>query len=266
MWLRQMNRIDDIRYSGSHDLAMDLYLPASGTAAAAVVYVHGGGFRRGSRKAAEVVAFAGKLVPYGFAFAAVDHRLDTPITAFSSEDAAVIERLAARTVSAGLTLSPRLYGPAFYAALEDVSEAIQYLWVEGERFGITSREVGVLGVSSGGIAGVSLAFPPNGFYKRLARPEAVVAISGAVVQPWRLEEGAPPVLLFHGDDDRIIGADNIALAERKARIRAAPVSVVRTGVKGHASQVAVVLAGADAEGQGYFELVLDQFAPLQSGV
>ncbi|PTX57259.1 hypothetical protein C8N43_1925 [Litoreibacter ponti] len=258
-----MKCVPDIIYDPAHELAFDLYLPDSLKADACVIYAHGGGFRRGHRGHVEVGHFADALTAQGLAVASISYRLRTEMSAFDDDDASYIEAYIARSQKIGLTLSPKLYGPAFIAAIEDMSKAIEYLWVEGERLGIASRKIGVLGVSAGGIAGLALAYPPMQWVRRVSRPDAVVAISAALVQPWRLEENGPPCLMFHGPRDRIIDLGNAQLGAARAQQIGAPVTLIDTKVNGHASQVDVILDGTHKDGTPYIQMVIDHFARLR---
>ena len=64
--------------AGGHDLLLDLYLPASdrlrAKALPVVLYLHGGGWRNGSRVEGE--RLAGLCTQRGLAFASADYRLD----------------------------------------------------------------------------------------------------------------------------------------------------------------------------------------------
>ena len=259
-----MKCVSDIVYDPHHGLALDLYLPDTLKADACVIYAHGGGFRRGHRAHVETGHFAAQLTEAGFAMASISYRLRTGMDAFADEDVAHIEKAMARTEKVGLTLSPNLYGPSFMAALEDMTAAIEYLWVEGENLGIASRKVGVLGISAGGIAGLSLAYPPMAWVRRVSRPDAVVAISSAIVQPWRLEEDGPACLMFHGPRDRIVDIGNAQLGAARAQQVGAPVVLVDTRVNGHTSQVDEVLDGGHPDGTPYMQMVIDQFERLRA--
>lgn len=258
-----MKCVPDIEYDPTRNLALDLYLPDSLKAKACVIYVHGGGFSRGDKAHVEAAHFAARLTEHGLAVASVDHRLGTTLDAFDQDDQELIETYMARTAKVGLTLSEKLYGPAFIAAIEDVSKAIEYLWVEGAELGIKSRKVGVLGVSSGGIVGLALAYPPMHWVDRVVRPEAVVAIAGALVQPWRLEENGPPCLMFHGPQDRIINIGNVQLVAGRAEQVGAPIELIDTGVPGHATQVDATLDGKDRSGEPYIDRIVAHFAALK---
>lgn len=258
-----MKCVTDIVYDPRHKLELDLYLPDSLTADACIIYMHGGGFRRGHRAHVETGHFALKLTDAGFAMASISYRLRTGMGAFSAEDQEQIQSHAARSEKIGLNLTPNLYGPEFTAAMEDLSNAIEYLWVEGERLGIASRKLGVLGVSAGGIAGLALAFPPMSWVRRVSRPDAVVAVSSAIVHPWRLEPDGPPCLMFHGPADPVIDIGNAQLGAARAQQIGAPVTLVDTGVEGHVTQVDEILDGSDSGGTPYMQLIIDQFARLR---
>ena len=259
-----MKCVSDIVYDPDAHLALDLYLPDCLTASACVIYAHGGGFRRGARHQAEVPHFAQAVTDTGLALASVSYRLNTGLDVFNDKDRAYIEAYASRSAKVGLTLSPKLYGSAFIAAMEDISKAIGYLWVEGAGLGIAGRKVGVLGVSAGGIAGLALAFPPTHWEVRVNKPDAVVAISSAIVQPWRVQQDGPPCLMFHGPQDRIIDISNAQMGAFRAEQCSAPVQLIDTGVRGHATQVDAVLDGTDDGGVAYMQRVLDLFGQLAS--
>ncbi|MEM6408972.1 MAG: hypothetical protein AAF700_11200 [Pseudomonadota bacterium] len=261
-----MKCVPDLRFDAEHDLSFDLYLPDQMKAKACVVYAHGGGFRKGSRHDGAAEQFAVHLTEVGFAMASVSYRLGTPMTAFSPERQSYISSYMHRTASVGLSLSSKLYGPAFIAALEDLSRAIEYLWVEGSNLGITTRKTGLLGISAGGIAGLSLAFPPTHWQVRLVKPDAVVAISSAIVQPWRLSEKGPPCLMLHGPNDRITPMRDAEFGAARAEQVGAPVRLIETGVPGHATQVDAVLDGAtDRGGTRFIDLIIYQYEAMLDG-
>ncbi len=257
-----MKSLPDIVYDGDAHLSLDLYLPDSLQAEACVIYAHGGGFRKGGRDHVEALHFARHFTQAGFALASVSYRLDTPARAFSASDQASIERCMARSRKVGLTLSPRLYGPAFMAAVEDLSKAVSFLWREGHSLGIKAPKVGILGVSSGGVAALALAYPPVQWHHRVSRPGAVVAISSAFVQPWRLNEEGPPCLMINGVRDRIIHLQNARIGALRADQVGAPVTLHNTRVPGHLAQVDLVLDGMTRHGERYMQLMLDEFARL----
>lgn len=94
---------------------------------ATLLYAHGGGFTKGSRKDKTAQQSAQKLCGEGVAIASVDHRLKTDISAFSPENQKAIITAQARTTRVGMPVNPHFCGPRLYAALEDMSDAVTYL-------------------------------------------------------------------------------------------------------------------------------------------
>jgi acetyl esterase/lipase len=109
----------DIEYSNvGQRVAMDVVRPKSAGAARlpAVVLVHGGGFRAGTRQGQLPVA--GRLAARGYVVATVSYRL-----------------------------APRHQFPA---AVEDVKAAVRFLRANAARFGVDAERIGAMGGSAGG--------------------------------------------------------------------------------------------------------------------
>ena len=109
----------DIEYSNvGQRVAMDVVRPKSMSAERlpAVVLVHGGGFRAGTRQGQLPVA--GRLAARGYVVATVSYRL-----------------------------APRHQFPA---AVEDVKAAVRFLRANAARFGIDPERIGAMGGSAGG--------------------------------------------------------------------------------------------------------------------
>lgn len=104
-----------VRYA-LRELQLDLYLPAGAIGAPAVVYVHGGGWRTGTRD---------NLAPLAIRMAQRGH--------------------------AGATVGYRLSGEAKYpAAVDDVKAAVRWLRANGARYGIDPNRIALAGASAGG--------------------------------------------------------------------------------------------------------------------
>lgn len=236
-----------------HRLMLDAYAPTQ-AARAVVMYLHGGGFLKGSRTELPVLDLAQRLTPQGVAVVSIDYRLRTPLAAFTPPEAAQIAAMEARSKAVGLTLAARLCGPAMIAAMRDVGAAIGAV-----RAGLVPELAGLpvvcVGVSAGAIAALSLAHPPKG--ETLPRPDAVLSIAGAMVQPWRLQPEGPPCVMLHGSRDRVIGPENPRLAARRAHAHGVDLQLIETGITGHNTQIAAFLDGTDAKGRPFFNHLTD---------
>jgi acetyl esterase/lipase len=173
---------------GAISLPLDLWLPPlpAGAWRGLVVHAHGGGFAGGRRRDGFAAPLAERLLPAGFAVASIDYRLKgTPQTPWSDAQHARILSEQARSARVGLRVNPQYCGPWFYMAVEDFGAAIGFLQSPSCGVDFTGLPVLAMGASAGGIAALSLAFPPGG-WEHLPRPDAAVGISAAMVQPWRL--------------------------------------------------------------------------------
>lgn len=97
-----------------HELKLDLYLPAGEAAAPLVVWIHGGGWRAGSRKK---VPFQ-EITKHGFALASISYRFTNIAT--------------------------------FPAQIHDCKAAVRWLRANSERFGYNADWIAVAGSSAGG--------------------------------------------------------------------------------------------------------------------
>ena len=227
-----VRRIPDVRYGeipGYRPLELDLYLPGDcvpdhgvpdqGGPAPVIVHVHGGGWRRGSRREPLPLlgtGFYDDLAAEGFAVAAIDYRLS---------------------------------GEArFPAPLEDVRTAVGWVRDHAAAYGFDAGRVFLWGDSSGGhlallaaltgakVAGVVAWFPvtdlaglPSDVAQAGGVPdagpesrEALLLGAPASSVPELARQAspvthagpdAPPVLLMHGAaDDMVPAAQSIRLA------------------------------------------------------
>ncbi len=217
-----VRRVPDVTYGevpGYRPLELDLYLPRDSGPAPVIVHVHGGGWRRGSRRhplPALGPGFYDDLAGQGFAVAAIDYRLS------------------------GEALFP--------APLDDVRTAVGWAGDHGAPYGLDAGRVFLWGDSAGGhlallaaltgaaVCGVVAWFPVTD----LAGLPSDVADAGGVPDPGpqsrealllgapaasvpelareaspvaHASAAAPPVLLMHGAaDDMVPPAQSVRLA------------------------------------------------------
>ena len=209
----------DLEYArvGERALRLDLYRPTTAAPHPVLVWVHGGGWRRGNKSR---VALRG-LIEHGFAVASVEYRLS---------------------------------GEATYpAAIHDVKAAVRWLRAHGDELGLATKRIGVGGTSAGGhlaallgtsggvaalegslgahaeessrVQAVVDLFGPTDLLRifddvankeRAAGPNGMVGrfLGGAVFERESVAREAsptthitkddPPFLILHGDRDRVV--------------------------------------------------------------
>lgn len=212
----------DIAYAEVEEteLRLDLYRPVTEELLPAVVYLHGGGWRRGDR-VADVETRLKPLAAHGVAVLYADYRL-----------------------------AP---GAVYPAQIHDVKAAVRWVRAHGTEYGLGTENIGLWGASAGAML-ASLAgltpddaalegtlgrdtdrssavqaivywFGPSDFVTTATRspmearilpppferdlfgpgtPEALAATARSASPLGRVFAAAPPVLIVHGDRDRIV--------------------------------------------------------------
>jgi acetyl esterase/lipase len=172
----------DIGYSGN--LGMDVYEPAGDHARnrAAMVWIHGGGFRAGTKNQGNVVGLARGFAQRGYVAASIDYRL-----------------LAQGVVCGGKAVPPPQCGPAALAARDDAVAAVGWLRRHARGLRIDPSHIAVGGTSAGAVTSLAVATD------LAAKVGAAVSISGWLpggsVSYSRLDA---PTLFFQGTADHTV--------------------------------------------------------------
>lgn len=217
-----MKHVHDIVYRevvGFRPLALDFHAPTD--PAATIVYLHGGGWRRGSRRDTVVPGFHGRLAAAGFAVAAADYRLSGEAT--------------------------------FPAQLDDVRAAIEwvhangptpvFLW--GESAGAHLALLAALDGST--VDAVVAWYPPTdlvglpadraavgGGADNSRETELLGPASASSASPLTyVRRDAPPILLMHGDADDVVPAAQSSRLAEALRAAGAPVALDIVAGAGH---------------------------------
>ncbi|WP_433360506.1 alpha/beta fold hydrolase [Actinoplanes sp. CA-142083] len=192
------------RVPGFRPLSLDLSVPAGATTLC--VYLHGGGWRVGSRREEPAAGFFDLLASMGIAVAAVDYRLsgEAVYPAQSSDVAVALEFLAtaghgcSRTVVWGASAGGQL--AAIAALTQPVPIAAAVCWYPPTDFDALSKDIAAVGG-----AGDRSATSREGQLIGAAldeRPELALAASPVS----HVRPGAPPFLLVHGTADVAVPA------------------------------------------------------------
>jgi acetyl esterase/lipase len=205
------------RRAGQRTERLDVYVPTRVPPPGgwpAVLAIHGGGWRGGSKR--DYGQMAAELVQYGYVVAAVDYTLSSPAA------------------------------PSWPANLDDLRAAVRWLRRNANVYHVDPNRIAVMGASAGGHLAVLLATSPEvavaapegstsarvqaviDFYgptdlaalaegSRGAAPSLALFLGGrpkdvpdryAAASPARhVTPDTPPMLLIHGDADRLVPLD-----------------------------------------------------------
>lgn len=170
------------------DLKLDVYRAAGDTIfrRPAIVWVHGGSFRSGSKASPEIVAQAAWFAQRGYVSLAIDYRLSP--TGCTQVNLACITSIT--------------------QAKEDAQAAVRFARAKASTYGIDVNRVAIAGTSAGAITALNVGFGPDqvgtsgnpGFSSRV---KAAVSLSGAAITT-KADPNETPALLFHGTADGLV--------------------------------------------------------------
>lgn len=243
--LRDVQILKDVPYctGGGLQLLMDLYLPLhpAATLVPAILWLHGGGWRIGSKEEGPLTV---EFASHGFVVASANYRLS---------------------------------GEApFPAAIEDAKCAVRYLRANSAKYGIDPNRIGVAGSSAGGHLALLVATAhesaslegSGGWSGESSRVSAALSWFGPTdfgVGPAAFENGTgfsiriflggdpeqkpenykkaspvnwiapddPPLLLIHGNKDTVVPFDQSARMARAYRKLGLSVRLVKVRNAGH---------------------------------
>lgn len=171
----------------AQDLKLDLYQPTGDANAKrpAIVWVHGGSFKSGSKTSAEIVDQAKVFAKKGFVVISVDYRLDPQGCSASVPTAQCVT--------------------AIRWAKEDAQAAVRWLRRYAATYRIDSTRIAIAGTSAGAITALNVGYDEdnvgssgNPGYPSNVR--AAISLSGARIFG-TLEKDDAWALLFHGTAD-----------------------------------------------------------------
>jgi len=187
-------KISNVAYA-NHEQKLDLFIPAQLTKRTALLFIHGGGFKQGSKD--DMALYAYLFAQGGFVAATMDYRLTSA-------------------------------GYVFPAARDNVREAIGYLKQQANAYKFDARKIILIGYSAGGNLALMAGLEPNSGVAAVASaagptdllsliltassPQLVIDIAAylsgqnaADASPIsKVRPGNPPVLLFHGALDNLV--------------------------------------------------------------
>jgi acetyl esterase/lipase len=198
---------------------MDVYSPlphTDGIQRPAVLYIHGGGWAKGSKSGRRDKAIAAALAAHGYVVFSIDYHL---------------------TIFEGKVFKSKIRDPGWPQNIYDCKSAVRYIRQNAKQYGVNPDAIGVMGCSAGGHLALLTAMSSEngqlnsgGLYKNVpCHVSCVISFYGIPdVRVWgggafmgvdrakhadqwalaspvtHLNSNSPPVLLVHGDSDETV--------------------------------------------------------------
>lgn len=178
---------------GEKLLELDFYKPVeAGPNLPLVLYVHGGGFKKGQRNSPGIQYFARRLAKRGYAVASISYRLT-----LAGEVEEECEIPAAKKAE------------AIQSAAKDVTLAVYYLMKNPELFPIDPKRIVLAGSSAGAEAVLHVVYGMSPEDKKdMPKFAGVISLSGAVMDIKHVNAAnVIPTQLFHGMEDEVVPYD-----------------------------------------------------------
>lgn len=245
--------------NGAKELLADLYRP-EGTPPATgwpgVVYVHGGGFVRGSKNDRSITRLAKALSDQGFVVASIDYRLeyDSP----TPEATQLVEHFKNSPGYASEKMGPALQ-PSISAAVEDTIAALTWFGGQSEA-PVDPQRVAVAGDSAGAITAMHTAYLANNV--QLERPPVAAVVDlwgGFIATPQdasAIEAGEPPLFMVHGTADALVPYQLAQVAAAQANTVQVPHTLHSVDGANHGFSAVDLFKGTTKEGPTYFDAMV----------
>jgi acetyl esterase/lipase len=185
------------------DLALDVFAPAGDTVTnrPAIIWVHGGGFRVGTKAATAGVA--SEYARRGYVTVSIDYRLDPRNRCQDVQDGKITnpDELAAETARCEA---------AILAAQHDTQAVVRFVRGQAGGYGIDPGKIAVGGFSAGAVTAVHVAYRSDdpgdvGDFDGVdSRAQAALAASGCNYAPPSIGAGDAPVFLLHAQFDQAV--------------------------------------------------------------
>lgn len=208
--LRYGEKPKGIGQDTTSDRTLDLYLPEEREGKLPVfMFVHGGGFAGGDKGNAGTQAFCTKLAKHGFAVISINYYLT-----LKHEKTAGVSCTA--NMSKGLPTKgfhPKLQ-EAVKNASSDAQLALQWIKDNTDTYRLDLSSVVISGGSAGAMTALYTAYASD---QTILPIQAVVNLWGGLENSNHIKSGAPALLTYHGDQDKLIHVDYAYDLEKKMK-------------------------------------------------
>ncbi len=242
--IRYGNRPEGVEKSDTaSDRILDLYIPTSKAPQEGYpvfFFVHGGGFSGGNKSSAKLGydRVCRSMAERGYAVVSINYYLTMKYKKVKGVSCS-------SEMKNGLPktgLFHPLVHQAAHNASNDAALALEWVKKNAKRFSLNTDCLTVCGGSAGAITVLQLAY----FSGQQVLPiHAVVNLWGAAAAPSKIEAPAPPMLIYHGDQDALIHVNYAYAFEKRLKELGVPVEMHILEGKGHAQYVHIATKRCD---------------------
>ncbi|WP_157970358.1 alpha/beta hydrolase [Albibacterium indicum] len=200
--LRYAPQPDSLNGDTSSDKLLDLYLPAINNSKKLpiFVFVHGGGFAGGDKYNKTVAEICSKLASKGFAVLSINYWLSLKHNKIPGASASANM---AKGVPSGGEFHPGLQ-MAIQNASDDLVSVFRWVKKHKKDYHLDVSKLAISGGSAGAMTVLHTAYVSG---QRVLPVQAVVDLWGGLEDASVIKRKAPPVLIYHGDQDKLIHVD-----------------------------------------------------------
>ena len=201
----------------SKTLLLDVYQSGDACTAPrpAVVLIHGGGFRTGSKTVGAFPDIAEDLADQGYVAISINYRLEGDDPVPSAEFTPYLNAFITGGGGAGV---PGLVQVAnnISSAVEDAVTAIRWIETNASDRCVDVDRIALWGSSAGAVIAVNVAYAMDDFSIDARKPAVVIDYWGQLIFDDTIEAGDPPLLILHGDEDPTVRYDEALRLEAEA--------------------------------------------------
>lgn len=209
LYLTEIDIYKNVRYGlvpdsiddASSDRILDLYLPKNpkNNKLPVFLFIHGGGFRNGDKGVAAIQQLCLKIASKGIAVLSINYRLTLKYKTY----------IGSSSVNMSKGLPPAMeFNEGFRIALnnatEDTEIALRWIKKKSNSYNFSTRSIGVGGSSAGAMTALNLAYISS---QKIIPVKAVIDMWGGMANAKLIKKNAPPVLIYHGDNDKVVHVD-----------------------------------------------------------
>jgi predicted esterase len=193
----------DLVSSAPVSLKLDVFTPTGDTVTnrPAIVWVHGGGFRTGTKAATATVA--AEYARRGYVTFSIDYRLDPGNRCQDVQDGKI-------TDPDELALETARCERAIFAAQHDTQAVARFIRGNASSYGVDPGKIAVGGFSAGAVTALHVAYRSHdpgdvGDFDGLdSRVQAALSASGCNYDQASIGAGDAPVFLLHAEFDQAV--------------------------------------------------------------